>query len=385
MSEPPLRLGVDLTPLARGAAGIGSYVRGLLGARAALGDAVEIVGWVNQPSLARPRLEGVDLHGMRVAHTRVPRRLLNQLWLARGVGGIEDFTGPLDVFHATDLLAPRARAAKVVLSVHDLAWCEEPQHVAPPLREFLARWFPASLARAAAVLVPSRATARALAKRFPTLGCPVHVVPYGVDPGFRAEPGADDDAIRARLGLPSSYVLYVGALDARKGVRELVPAHEALRALRPDAPPLVIVGPDAGSLAAIREQVAKATGAVQVVGAVDRAERPAIFRGARAFVFPSSHEGFGLPVLEAAACGVPVVCTAIPALEELASTFARRVPAPAKPRALAKALDALLGEGADERARRLSAGLARAAELTWERCAAATADVHRALTVPGPR
>lgn len=379
MSEAPLRLGVDLTPLARGAAGIGSYVRGLLGARTAFGADVQLRGWVNRPALARPRLDGVDLTGVRVAHTRVPRRLLNQLWLARAVGGIEDFTGPLDVFHATDLLAPRARAAQVVLSVHDLAWRDEPAGVAAPLREFLARWFAASLAQAAAVLTPSRATARALARHFPELACPVHVVPYGVDAAFRAERAAGDGEVRARHGLPADYVLYVGALDRRKGVEALVPAAAALAELRGDAPPFVIVGPDAGSLATIREQTAGAAVRVHLAGAVARADLPAIYRGARAFVFPSHHEGFGLPVLEAAACGVPVACTAIPALEELASAFAKRVSAPAKPRALAKALDALLREDPRERERRVRAGRARAAELTWERCAAATADVYRAV------
>ncbi len=110
-----LRIGVDLTPLARGATGIASYVRGLLGARSAL-DARALVAWVNQPSLRAPRLAGVDLAGVRSVHTRVPRRLLNRSWLDRGVGGIEDLVGPLDVFHATDLLAPRAREAAVVLT-----------------------------------------------------------------------------------------------------------------------------------------------------------------------------------------------------------------------------------------------------------------------------
>jgi alpha-1,3-rhamnosyl/mannosyltransferase len=117
---------------------------------------------------------------------------------------------------------------------------------------------------------------------------------------------------------------------------------------------------------------------VQVLGAVARDDLPAIYRGARAFVFPSDHEGFGLPVLEAAACGVPVVCTAIAALEELAGSFAKLVPAPAKPRTLAKALAAVLRESGVERERRVSAGRARAAELTWERCAVSTAAVYRA-------
>ena len=363
-----LRLGLELTPLARGATGIATYVGGLLGRRAALG-AEELVGLVNVPGLRRVRLPGLDgSPPVRVVRSRVPRRILNRSWLGRGVGGVEDLLGPIDVFHATDLVAPRARSAAIVLTVHDLAWRRDPSLGDPALLPFLTRWFEPSLAAADRIVVPSRATARDLAKHFSVPGDRVAVVAHGIDERFG--PGDDGDAgVLERAGLPAGAVAFVGALDRRKDVASLVAAHALLRD-RGRSLPLVIAGPDAGGRARVEEAIAGAglADGVHLPGRVEPAVVPALFRSAAVVAYPSRWEGFGLPVLEALACGARVVASRIPAIEEVAGNAARLVH-PGDPVALARELERALDEdGGEARGR----GLARAREHTWERAARET-------------
>ncbi len=371
-----LRIALDATPIARHATGIASYVRGLLSAREALG-ARSLVAWVNQPSLRSPRLEGVERAGLRCVHTRIPRRLLNRSWLDRGVGGIEDLVGPVDVFHATDLLAPRAREAAVVLTVHDLAWREEPGWVRAALRDFLERWFAASLGCASAIVTPSAFTRDALTRAFPEVRDKVHVVPHGIDAVFQQSPGRDDAAIRERHGLPPRYLLFVGAIEARKGITELLAAHAALERSCAAALPLVLVGPDVAMDTALRKEIRARAGRVIHVGGVVRAELPALYRGAGALVFLSRYEGFGIPVFEAAACGVPVICTSIPPLLERARPFAQLVSLGASPLAVARAIEDTLRGGAEVTSR-VARGLDCTRTMTWVSAAAATAAVYRA-------
>jgi glycosyltransferase involved in cell wall biosynthesis len=191
------------------------------------------------------------------------------------------------------------------------------------------------------------------------LGIPAErmtVVPGGVDPAFA--PDADPEPARHALGLTMPYVLCVASLTARKNLRALVPAAKALAHQEVD---VVVAGGH-------RPQFAGEAGLdpVRLIGAVPDAMLPGLYAGAEAFVLPSLYEGFGLPVLEAMACGTPVVASNVTALPDTCGGAARFTEPEGE--AIAAALIALLGDK-DERARLRAAGLERARGFTWDRAA----------------
>jgi glycosyltransferase involved in cell wall biosynthesis len=284
-----------------------------------------------------------------------------------------------DVFHATDHLLPPLQRPATVFTVHDLAFLRHPQTHLPTNRWFLTALMPRFVAAATAIIADSEATRRDLLRYYPAAAPKVHVVHLGVEAAFRPVAPEAVRAVAGRYGLPERYVLFVGVLEPRKNVRTLLGAYRSLlqrRGRDAGPPPLVIVGPrgwwyrDLYRLA--REQGLAPL--VRFLGPVPDAELPALYSGAAAFVYPSLYEGFGLPPLEALACGVPVVCSDRAALPEVVGDAALLVD-PQDAGAIAGALARVLDD--DQLRQTLRArGLARAARFTWERTAQATARVY---------
>lgn len=234
--------------------------------------------------------------------------------------------------------------------------------------------------RAARLIVPSRVTAREVEE---TLGVPrgrITVIPLAAAARFTATPSARDEEIRARRRLPQRYLLHVGGADVRKRLPELVAAFDAVA--RDDQElALVLVGPivDDGAEDLRRAiDAAAARPRIVVTGPVPDDELPALYRGALALVLATRHEGFGLPVLEAFACGVPVVATAADAVAEVAGDAALLVPVDA-PASLADAVRGVLGDAALAQTLR-DAGLARAAQHRWRIAAAETLTVYEEVS-----
>ena len=204
----------------------------------------------------------------------------------------------------------------------------------------------------------------------------VVAIPNGVGGAFR--PVADAaDRVHDRFGIDRPYVLCVGALQARKNVPLAIQAYALLMGRGTECE-LVVAGGDRGGRldvldAILRERL---TGRVHLVGHVDDAELPALYSGARALVFPSLYEGFGLPALEAMACGTPVIASNTTGLAEAVGDAGLTID-PHSAQELAEALGRVLNDDA-LRARLVAAGHARAAEYTWERAARATAEIYRA-------
>lgn len=302
-----------------------------------------------------------------VRRSLLPRRALYGAWQHLGVPRVDRANGPLDVCHATTWAVPPTRLALVV-TVHDLAFLDGPELFTPHGNSFFRRALDTVRSRAAAVIVPSRATADAcVASGIDPAR--LHVVPHGVEI-LRPGPDAIADTLR-RHGVTRPYIMWAGTVEPRKNVRGLIEAYDLL-ARDTDAPDLLLVGPPGwGSLPDIPAHLHDR---VRLTGRVSRVDLHALYEGAGAFVYPSLSEGFGLPVLEAMAHGLPVVTSRNTACDEVLGGTGYAVD-PLDPSEIAQALrDALGPDGA----RRAAMGRERSATFRWDRSADRTVQAYRA-------
>ena len=390
-----MKVGLDATPLLGPQTGVGRYVAALAGALATLPGAepeeVALVpfSWRGTADLPRvvATLEGGPAPGagrLRCGRRRVPARLLQAAWTRLPVPPVEWLAGPVDVFHATNYVAPPARRAASVVTVHDLSYLRYPEMVTAASARYL-ELVPRALRRGAVVCTPTAAVAAEVADTYRLAPDRLVVTPLGVGPAWRRAV-APDPAWLAAHELPERYLLFVGTREPRKNLPTLLAAYRALLAGRvppadgPGAavagvPPLVLAGPPGWGEAL--DLAGLPPGAVRTPGYLAEEDLASLVAGAAALAFPSWYEGFGLPALEALACGTPVVASELPALREVLADQAELVP-PGDADALADALLRVLDDPGGEPAR--AARRARAAGFTWDACARASlAAYHRAL------
>ena len=351
--------------------GIGTYVRELAPALVAQDASLNLGLFRCRFPGGGPSSEWLD----RFAMTEVPGsiRSLYPRWDVTGRPRLPASFETFDVVHATNPAGvPVARRGQaLVVTVHDLAFHRFPDRFPRSWRVLYRAGVRAAARRADAIVVPSHATADDLRSFTKVEPAKVHVTPLAAS---LAASSPDVDAALQRLGIPRPYVLFVGTLEPRKNV---VPLIRAYRQVAPEVPhALVLAGPDGWSVEETdREVVRPGPGTVVRTGRVEAADLDALYRGADAFAYPSAYEGFGLPVLEALARGVPTVTSDVPALRELAGDAAVLVE-PGDVAELAEALARLLGDGelASDLRRR---GPERAAGYTWGATARATLEVYR--------
>ena len=274
------------------------------------------------------------------------------------------------------------RRMRTVVTIHDMGYMRFPESHTPAQRRYLrlsTRWS----ARVASQLIAISNTTRADLMRY--AGAPpekIRVIHHGVSPRF--QPVEDQDLIaatQAKYGIRPPYFLYVGTIQPRKNLARLLEAFASATRdwgletgnIAPN-PQLVLAGKHGWLTGEIERQSTQIFGpdspAVRFTGYIADQDLPALLSGALAFVFPSLYEGFGMPLLEAMACGTPVLASATSALPEIAGDAALLID-PEDTAAIADGLARLMSDAvlrADLRAR----GLARAALFTWERCAAET-------------
>ncbi len=363
-------LAIDLRALVPEATGIGVYTRNLLLALARQADGFRLLG----VSHKRPRgAEELEAAGVAIEVQPAPLGVIwQQVQLPRRLarGDVDLFWSPL----MTLPLASKVKTLPTVVTIHDLTTVLYPETHTAKTRFSILPFLEGSLDRARRIVAVSRATAADLAFHFPACAPRVRVVYEGVDPVFT--PGSKDEiaAIRRDLGAPEGYILYIGTLEPRKNVGVLLAAWEALRFEDPATPPLVLAGGAGWHSDALRARIATLSG-VRSLGRVDDDRLVRLFQGARIFAYPSVYEGFGLPPLEAMACGVPTVVSNASSLPEVVGDAGLQVD-PHDAEGLAAALKKLLDEPARaaELARR---GLVRAAGFRWEEAARELAAVFR--------
>jgi len=236
-----------------------------------------------------------------------------------------------------------------------------------------------SLRRTDMVIVPSQATRQAILGFLPDLRPDrIHLTVLGICEEFQPSGLASVQEVVTRLSLPQPYILYVGTLEPRKNLPALVESYRRLVEVGAIKEHLVIVGKLGWGFESLLKQMHAPAlrGKVHVVGYVDQQDLPAVYAGAKLFVYPSLHEGFGFPPLEAMACGVPVISSLSSSLIENLESAAELVP-PDDIAALADAIRRLLTDDTLWAQRRIQ-GLEHASHYRWDQTARETLKVYQA-------
>lgn len=285
----------------------------------------------------------------------------------------------VDLLHALAFVAPLAAPCPFVVTVYDLSFLRYPEAFRPFNRWYLRQFSAHSVRRAEAVIAISESTRQDVIN---LLGAPperVHTVYCGADDQFRPLPATEVAAFKAARGLPDTFVLFLGTLEPRKNVDGLIRAYAGWRKQEPQAPPLIIAGGKGWYYRHIFGLVESLnlTSCIRFADYVPQNELAMWYNAASLFVYPSHFEGFGLPVLEAMACGVPVITSTASSLPEVAGTEgAARLVNPADPAALAEAMSQVIADS-DLRATMSRQGVARAARFRWDKTARETVEVYR--------
>jgi glycosyltransferase involved in cell wall biosynthesis len=306
---------------------------------------------------------------VRMHQLPLPRIALYESWHALRWPPVQRATGPVDVIHATTFAIP-PKNAPLVVTVHDLAFLHEPSHFTRHGRRFFRRGLALARRNADVVLVPSQSTLDDCVEAGFDRSR-LRLVPHGV--AVPAVSAVDVAAFVGTYQLPERYVLWCGTLEPRKNVPTLLEAFAKLRRTDPELG-LVLVGPTGWGPAPVQAQLVRG---VRLLGFLPTDQLHAAYAGARAFCYPSLREGFGLPVLEAMAHGVPVVTSQGTAMAEFVGGGGLLVD-PLDANRIAAALEIVLGEKHDRFA---AAALKQSARYTWDDAAALTIDAYRAAAL----
>lgn len=307
-----------------------------------------------------------------------PIRVLRWIWRSTNFLPLDRALGGIDIYHSTNFVTPPLRKARGVVTIYDLIMLF-PEFCVPLYpREELKRY----IDRADSIIAISEHTKRDIINFFGVPEEKVRVILLAADDRFRCI--ADNEAIQKvleRFGIEGEYILYTGPMELRKNVPTLVRAFAILKAEKRIPHRLVLSGNKGGGLYDEITEIIRTLGLEKDViftGYVSDEDLPYLYNGASVFAFPSFYEGFGLPPLEAMACGCPVVTSNTSSLPEVVGDAGLMVD-PDRPEELAEAMGRIL-EDSGLRSELRERGLRRAAEFSWRRCAEETLAVYRELS-----
>jgi len=351
-----MRIALDTQSTVGRKTGIGIYTTALL-------DALRRIA---------PQHEFIELSLSREVRMRLDRRWRWQQWtLPRAAGRARS-----DLLHVPGFDAPARKRCPVVLTVHDLIGMLFPHNLPPVSRFYWSRWLPFSVRFADHIIADSEHTRQDIVRLLKIDPARLTVIPLAAGPQYRPIAQADTlQVVRRKHHLPERFILFVSTLEPRKGIDTLLDAYAALVPLASDIP-LVITGQHGWYTEQIFAQVKQLGLETRVIftGYVPDEDLPAFYNCATALAFPSRYEGFGLTVLEAMACGTPVVCSNSSSLPEVADDAALLTP-PDDPAALTQALLRVLSD--ESLWQRLHVqGLRQAARFSWDNTARQTLAVY---------
>ena len=325
-----MKICIDYTAALKQGGGIGRYTRGLITTLAQLDQQNNYTLMVT-PDAPQDGLQFFQKY-LNFSHKSYP---LPERWMTIGWHRlnlplpVEWFTKQVDLFHSPNFILPPTRRAKTLLTVHDLSFIRHPQGAVTKLRRWLEKVVPRSLARADHVLADSHSTKQDLIEIYNTSPEKITVIGAGVEARFRPITDITKlDAIRNHYRLPSEkFILSLGTLEPRKNFTGLIQAFSQSPVC--ETHHLVIAGGKGWLYEEIfaAAETSPVADRIHLIGFVADEDLPALYSLADIFAYPSHYEGFGIPIIEAMACGTPVVCANNSSLPEIAGQAALQITA----------------------------------------------------------
>jgi glycosyltransferase involved in cell wall biosynthesis len=371
-------VGLDGVPLSQSLTGVGHYTLELAQAlaRVAPEDRFELVSPL--PSLHLPELPS-NLHVTPARVNKLSRRLWWQVGLPRLIRRSQ-----FSVFHGTNYSVPLWKVCPTVVTIHDLSLLLWPQTHEQHLARRARLRLPLMARRADAIIVPSQSIKTDVNEHLGIHDSRITVIPEAPRSSFWQVPIDETVAVRQRLNIGDDFILFVGTIEPRKNLLTLVRAFEELVRNGVSQAQLVLVGNEGWLTDELHDFLRSAdfSERVKFAGYLADDDLRALYSSCRVFVYPSLYEGFGLPLLEAMACGAPVISSNIPVVRETVGDVALLI-SPTDVDDLAGSIKRLL-ENSNEREQRSAAGKQHASEFSWEKAAAATLNVYRQVSTDYP-
>ena len=373
-----MRIGLDGIPLTKPKTGVGHYTFELARALAldAPADDFQLISPLPYaPPPASDICEQAMPPNLQAVHTETSG--VSKHWWTIGLPSYLR-RNPLALFHGTNYDVPVLGGCPTVLTIHDLASHLHPETLQSRSVRRARYRLPIMARRATMIVTPTRVVRLEVCERFRIKAEKVVAVHHAPRSCFRPLPPNQKLETTRRLGLEDDFLLFVGTIEPRKNLLTLIRAFEDVLKATSLRPQLVIAGQEGWLTDELFDHVKTRDfgDRLRWTGYVSDEDLCALYSSCRAFIYPSIYEGFGLPPLEAMACGAPVISSRIPSITEVLGTAARLV-APTDVHALGESIIELW-KNPDERRRLSEAGQARAADFSWERTARLTRVVYDA-------
>lgn len=376
-----MRIGLDGFPLASPKTGVGHYTFELARALSALspGDRFELISPSEFGDGVAREVDSIP----NLSLVRARTNLITRRWWGIGLPRYVKQAG-LDLFHGTNYEVPLWNRERTVVTVHDLSIFAHSDTHETHIGARARRRLPIMLRYAAMIVTPTEAVKREVFERFRIDPDRIAVTPEAPRESFRPMQSAESAETIQRLGIDENFILFVGTIEPRKNLVTLVRAFDQLLRHTSHQPQLVIAGGEGWLMDELHDLIGRANfgDRIRFTGYVDDNDLRALYSSCKVFVYPSLYEGFGLPPLEAMACGAAVIAANIPTLKETLGENAALVD-PLNLDALAGTIAGLLDDE-NERQRLSALGTRHAAEFTWERTAQMTLKVYERLGRSGP-
>jgi glycosyltransferase involved in cell wall biosynthesis len=377
-----MRIGIDITSALTQGGGIGRYTRELIHTLVDIDQENQYQLFSAKPPKNFPVANPVPQHAhVTFCPTNIDERWLYRLWYRLRLPlPVQLLTGSLDLFHSPDfVLPPVSGGIPTIVTVHDLSFLHYPDTFPPKLVDYLQRVVPWSIGRSTHVLADSVATRDDLVNLWHVPENKISVLYCGVHEQF--QPITDSEKIttvRAKYNLGESpYILSVGTVQPRKNYKMLI---QAFKPVAEKMPHHLIIGGGKGwlydGMLAEIERLGL-NGRVHFIGFVDDEDLPTLYSAAALFVLPSLYEGFGIPLLEAMACGVPIISSNASSLPEVVGETAVLL-SPLRPNAWTAAMLQLLNS-ANQRSKLVAGGFRQVQQFTWDQAARQLLNLYSAL------